>query len=422
MKIDFQHVFGIDSAHGMSREAFASSAEKLPDFLSQIQDRGQDFAAILDDEEIIHDIEQFAQQKKEQYDDIVVLGIGGSALGTIVLRDSLNKKFVQEKPRLHILENIDPDLIAESTQFLNLEKTLFLVVSKSGETPEILAQFFYFQDQVIQANLKISDHFVFITDPEKGFLRKRSIEKNIPSFPVPPRVGGRFSVLTSVGLLPAALIGINIRSLIEGAKETRKQFLSKNFKKNLSFQLATVQFHLAQKGKTQNVLMPYATKLRTFSAWFAQLLAESTGKINTDGKNVGLTPLASLGVTDQHSQLQLYAQGPADKLILFLSVEKFSMDPMIPVPEENEDGQFLNGVSFGKLLHTEQQATAKSLAELDRPSLNISIPEISEETLGQLFFLFEGSTAFLGEFLEIDAFDQPGVERSKQLTRESLSA
>lgn len=398
----------------------ALDGTQIPDFLEKIQARGQGFYKVLDDEEMLQKIQAFADSVKNKYQHIVVLGIGGSALGTITLRDSLNNFFVQSFPQLHVLENIDPTFLHEALEALDISQTLFIPISKSGGTPETLAQYLFFHKAFLDANLDPKNHFVAITG-KSGLLRELAEKDNLPLFDVPEDVGGRFSVLTPVGLLPAALINIDIKSLMTGAREMRDKFISENLDQNLAFQLAIVQFNCSQKGQNQNVLMPYATKLRTFAAWFAQLLAESTGKIDASGNHIGLTPIPALGVTDQHSQLQLFAQGPKDKLVIFIRVKDHGVDLEIPVEIDHEKVNFLKDKTFSDLLNAEQRATADTLSEDGRPNLTIEIEKLDAEHLGQLFLLFEGATAFLGEFLDINAFDQPGVERSKVLTRKYLS-
>ncbi len=410
MNLNFANVF---STGVVSKKEFHKSSKKIPEFLEKIKQRNQGFYQIFKDEKFlaeVKEIKKFAGFCQGKYQDIVVCGIGGSALGTITLRDSLTPTFSQ-KPKLHVLENIDPDSIAEIYEHLNLEKTLFIVISKSGGTPEPIAEYFYFRNLVNKEKLVAKDHFVLVTGPQ-GFLHEEAVRNNFKTFGVPENIGGRFSVLTAVGLLPATLIGINIDELLEGGQNSAKLFLNEDFDKNLPFQIAAMQF---LSGKTQNVIMPYATKLRTFAAWFTQLLAESTGK---DDK--GITPIPALGATDQHSQVQLFSDGPNDKLIIFIAVEKFAENPKIPVLISHEKTDFLNRVDFGKLLHAEMQGTAQALTEKGKPNFTITIPEISAKNLGELFVLFEGATAFLGEFMELNAFDQPGVERGKVLTREIL--
>lgn len=387
MNLDFSNLEKIASSHGLRGSDFDEYEKKISEYLSKIAQRKQGFVEILDDGETIEKIEFFANAVKGKYTDIVLLGIGGSALGAKALRDA----FPTSDINLYILDNVDPEVIAETEKALDFSKTLFLVISKSGNTAETLTQYEYFADKISVENL------VFITG-QTGKLREIADQKDILTFDVPENIEGRFSVLSVVGLLPVALWGIDICALISGAKEMSGRFISPDFEKNTPFQLALIQYLLSQKNISQNVLMPYSSKLKSFAEWCVQLLAESTGK-----KEKGITPLASQGATDQHSLLQLLTQGPNDKLTIFMEIENFKGEKV-----------------FANLLRTELQATADSLTELDRPNVTLRIKEISPETLGQLFFLFEGATAFLGEFLGINTFDQPGVERSKELTRRYL--
>lgn len=419
INLNFHNCHKINSTHGFAQSEFQTQSKNLPHFLKKIHARNQGFCNILDDKNVVKKINNYKQSIEGRFDDIVVLGIGGSALGTIAIRDALKKTFKQSPPHLHVLENIDPDVISELLTHVNLKKTLFLVISKSGGTAETLSQYLFFRNEIETSGSMAHKHFVFITG-ETGLLRKIADKDNIKTFNIPSNVGGRFSVLTNVGLIPSALIGIDIESLLSGAKEMRDAFLSEKFENNLPFQLATIQYLSHKKGKNINILMPYASRLKSFTAWFTQLLAESTGKINSSKENTGITPLSALGATDQHSLLQLLSEGPNDKLTIFLKVINFKKNSTIPVNIDHENVNFLKDVSFSQLLNTQQEGTATSLTENNRPNITIEIPEISEKTLGSLFFLFEGSTAFLGEYLEINSFDQPGVERSKVLTRESL--
>ncbi|KKT74249.1 MAG: Glucose-6-phosphate isomerase [Candidatus Peregrinibacteria bacterium GW2011_GWA2_44_7] len=352
---------------------------------------------------------------------MVLLGIGGSALGPLCVHQSV----CGNSPRFHVVDNIDPLWIQEIDDSLDYKETLFLVITKSGSTPETLAQYFYFSEKTKQKGLKLEDHFVFITDPHQGLLRKIANEHpGLITFEIPPKVGGRFSVLSAVGLVPAILMGVDIEALWKGARQMREAFLSPSFDTNLPFQLASIQYLLAQKGKTSHVLMPYAQRLVRFADWTRQLLAESIGKAKNDrGEtvHVGLTPIPALGATDQHSQSQLYHEGPNDKLIIFMEVEDFGVELLIPTPYPEESSvDFLNGVSFNRLLNTEKEGTVRSLTHCQRPNITLHIDRVNEHSLGELFMLFEGATAFLGEFYGINAFDQPGVELSKQITKQLL--
>jgi glucose-6-phosphate isomerase len=423
--INFSSLFKISPSHGVSQSEFLIDKKLLPSFLEKISQREQGFHSdeVLKNEGLITEIETFDKGVKGKFEYIVLLGIGGSSLGPLAIKEAFGNLIKGTKPQLFVLDNIDPDYISETLDAINLSKTLFLVITKSGGTPETLSQYFFFQKKIQEAGLLEQEHFVFITDPEKGFLRKEAQKKHITAFPIPHNVGGRFSVLTSVGLVTAALLGLDVRSFLNGALEMREQFLSETLEKNLPFQLALVQFLLFQKGKNIHVMYSYSQKLYRTADWFRQLLAESTGKKNnTQGEDVftGLTPIKALGVTDQHSQNQLYMEGPNDKLFIFLEVEKFSSHDL-PIPSPDlEEFSYLKNATFGKLLSMEKLGTEEAFTKNNRPSISIVFPEISEENLGAFFFLFEGATAFLGEFLNINAFDQPGVELSKELAREYL--
>lgn len=432
ISFEFDSLLKVEASHGLSEHELSAAADQLSSFLEMIHSHDQDFYRVLDDEPMISRIEEFCRERQGRFDDVVILGIGGSALGPLCIQQTLKPFFenqlpYRDYPRLHVLDNIDPHLLRDLDVVIDYKRTLFLVITKSGTTPETLAQYFYFSHRLKEQNLSIEDHFVFITDPERGYLRQLAQHHSgIPTFPIPPKVGGRFSVLTSVGLLPAALIGVNIRELIDGAKKMRDRFLSLDFEQNLPFQLAVIQYALAQKGKTQHVLMPYSSRLIRFTEWYRQLLAESIGKaMNRKGErvHVGITPIPALGVTDQHSQSQLYHEGPNDKFLMFMEIQQPDVDVPIPhVPLDDPAVNFLHEVTFDRLLKTEMRATLQSLTTENRPTLLISIDQLNAFSLGELFLLFKGATAFLGQFYDINAFDQPGVEFSKQLTKEWLRA
>ncbi|MBI4975511.1 glucose-6-phosphate isomerase [Candidatus Peregrinibacteria bacterium] len=423
--LDIINLDKISPIHGLSEEDLKEP--NLKKILERIHNRKQGFYKIIDDAKQIKAINLFAAKNK--FKDIVVLGIGGSAMGASFLQQSLKHLFENELskntfPRLHVLDNIDPVLMREIEDILDYKKTLFIVITKSGETMETLSQYLYFREKCEKKKLKIKDHFVFITDPKKGLIRKISNEEKIKCFDIPESVGGRFSVLTPVGLLPARLIGINIEKILAGAKKMRKIFLSENVKENLPFRLAKIEYILGRKGKTTIVLMPYAQKLIRLADWYRQLLAESIGKkFNNRGEEVytGLTPINALGVTDQHSQLQLYSEGPNDKLIIFMEILNQMNSAKIPNPKKTEpETEVFKNTSFNKLMKAEKKATEESLTTNNRPNITVKIEIINEETIGELTIFFEASIAFLGELYNINAFNQPGVELSKKLTKKYL--
>lgn len=376
---------------GLSLSTLRQESAKIGGFLRSFDERGQGFTFLPKLHGLVLAAKELAEKMKGRFKDIVVLGIGGSALGVRCLRDALKGPLwnLNGAPRLFILDNLDT--VDDVELLLDLDKTLFIVISKSGETLETMTQYHYFKQKVSKEN------FVFITDPSKGELRALGKEYGIPMLDIPENVGGRFSVLSPVGMFPALLLDLPIEEILKGAEAMVRRFRSGEFEMNLPFQLATAQYLLEWKqGITMQVLMPYSSRLLSLADWYAQLLAESLGK---QGK--GLTPLKALGVTDQHSQLQLWSEGPRDKLILFLEVEQ---------------GDY----SFHDLMNIEKHGTELALTEYGRPNLTLSVPKVNAYELGQLFMFFECSIAFLGEYYRINAFDQPGVERGKQLTQKLL--
>ncbi|MEK7545093.1 MAG: glucose-6-phosphate isomerase [Patescibacteria group bacterium] len=416
LTFDFKNVFSVGD-HGLLKEPDMS-------WFPQPSGKRYSFYDLPENGKLADEIAEFAREAREKFDHFVLLGIGGSALGARCIADALAS--ASERGRLIILDNVDPALLSNATAGLDLARTLFLVVSKSGGTPETVAQYFYFREKTEATGLKATEHFVFVTDPEKGFLRKIAREEKIRSFEIPPEVGGRFSVLSACGLLPAALLGIDIHGLLRGAARQREGIFHTSFQENHAYQLAAIQYLLwKERGVPMTVIMPYSSQLSTFSDWYVQLLSESIGKeknLRGETVNVGLTPVKAVGVTDQHAQVQLFTSGPFDKFLLFIEVSESDFDLKIPVMYESEkDFSYLHGVSFHQLLLTEKRATEQALTQYGRPNATVKISKLDSEHLGMLFMLFQESVAFLGELCGIDAFDQPGVELGKVLTKRLLS-
>lgn len=406
MILNFQNLIQIGSA-GLAASELKEQEHLIPGFLESFRGRKQGFLNLPKVKAQVLACKSLAE-KMRGFEDIVVLGIGGSALGITCLRDALMGKFSNfSGRRLFVLDNLDT--ISDLEKILNPDKTLFIVISKSGSTPETMAQYFYFREKVSKEN------FVFITDPHSGELRAIGEKYKIPMLDIPEDVGGRFSVLSPVGLFPAALLGLDLEELLNGAAEMAKDFERIEMDLNPAFQFATLQYLLDfENGIRTTVLMPYSSRLYSFAEWYRQLLAESIGK---EGK--GITPVTALGVTDQHSQLQLYNEGPTDKLIVFIEVDELDK-AKIPVLE-NASLSYLSGLSFEELMAAEKIATEKALTEYKKPNVTIKIPKVDEKNLGKLIMFFESSIAFLGEYYRINAFDQPGVELGKKLTKEILS-
>ncbi len=372
---------------------------------------------------------QFARDTTGRYSDVVVLGIGGSALGPIALRTALRPSgwnMLSDaaragNPRLHVLDNVDPVTIAALLDRLDLARSLFIVTSKSGGTAETMAQYLVVRDRLERAlgGEKAKDGIVLVTDPEKGALRAIARAERIRVLDIPPNVGGRFSVLTAVGLLPAALSGIDIGQILAGAGDMRQRCAGAGLATNPAGVFAMAQF-LADTtlGKHINVLMPYSDAMRDFAAWFVQLWAESLGKARrADGAHVGPTPIAALGATDQHAQVQLFMEGPADKTVTFIAVKDAGIDVAIPTRHQDiPELAYLGGHRLGELLDIERRATAGALAARGRPNMSIALDRVDAWHVGSLIMLLEIATIYAGALYDVNPLDQPGVELGKQFT------
>jgi len=349
----------------------------------------------LDDSEII----DFARTIQGEFEDMIIIGIGGSSLGFEAVANALlpynyNALSPDRRgyfPRFWVMDNVDPYKAYWILEHCNPHKTIVLVVSKSGSTVETAANFLIVYEWLLKNNVNLKRSVIAITDPKKGDLRNIVSRFGLKSFVVPENVGGRFSVLSSVGIVPLAILGIDIRELKNGGR------------------------FFIHNGKNINVLMPYTSRLKSFAEWFCQLWGESLGKRYTkDGKEVffGSTPVAAIGSIDQHSQLQLYKEGPFDKLITFIQLDKHDFNQELN-GEWYENYRYLTGVDLSRLLNVELQATEVALKKANRVSMKISIDFLDEFSLGYLFMLYEYVVATLGIINNINPFDQPGVEEGK---------
>lgn len=351
--------------------------------------------------------------------DFIHIGIGGSALGPIALQRALNHPYyngLSERggPRIHFAENADPTTLTAILDVADLGNTWVNVVTKSGSTAETMANFLVIRKALIEAlgEERYAERVVFTTDPEEGYLNRISEREGMRTLHIPPDVGGRFSVLTPVGLFPAAVANLDADALLRGAAECARE-VSEMGAEHPSVQGAAYHYLMdTNKGRNVRVMMPYADALDRLAAWFVQLWAESLGK---DGK--GSTPHGAVGTTDQHSQVQLYMEGPQDKVIEIVEVEEHPRDLAIPEAYGDLEGVgYLGGHTVGELLNVECDATRKALTEAGRPNSTIKLGAINEENLGYLFQALEVQTAVAGSLYGVNAFDQPGVEAGKQIT------
>jgi len=360
--------------------------------------------------------------------------MGGSALGNNALQmalNPLNYNLMSDRrrrgPRLFVIDNIDPCLLSEVLRLLGrrINKTLFNVISKSGKTIETVAQFMIVRS-ILRKRLgeKFAEHIVVTTEPETGILREIAAADGYDTLPIPPDVGGRFSVLSPVGLFSAAMCGIDIDALLTGAAQMANRIKTLPARENPACTLAAIKYlMLVEKGKNVQVMMPYSNHLLGLADWYRQLWAESLGKsTKRDGNanRIAPTPIKALGATDQHSQIQLYREGPNDKLIIFLEVQKHAHDERLSDIDIPALG-YLSGVKLSKLLRVERVATAYALAQSSRPSITIYFDAITAENVGAFIFLYEYTTSLMGELLDIDAYNQPAVELAKHATVAVLS-
>jgi glucose-6-phosphate isomerase len=418
-------------ADGPDDATFAALAKPARDALDKTlrrHARGEiGFFDLPDDRASARACMDYARELDPQIDTVVVLGIGGSSLGPRALYSALAPPFDQLAPRspgmprrLFFPDNIDPVTFGALLERVDLNKTLWNVVTKSGGTAETAAQLLVVSERLEQAlGTRAKDHVVCTTDPEKGALRATANLRGYRAFDVPSSVGGRFSVLSPVGLLPAALAGLDVAGLLDGARRMRDRALVPDFAKNPALVLAALlHHHHVVRGRPMTVMMSYVDGLYDTADWFRQLWAESLGK---DGH--GPTPIAARGATDQHSQLQLFAQGPDDKSYLFLGTTERANELRIPdseLAQSQSEYRYLVGHGIGELLDAELLGTTSSLVRRGRPVGKLTLSRVSAEALGELVMLLEAATAFAGPLYGVDPFDQPGVEEAKRLAFAAL--
>lgn len=356
----------------------------------------------------------FAKNVKQK--DIAVIGIGGSTLGTIAIYNFLKIANTYDK-KLHFFESTDPMDIQARLSALNLEDTLFLVISKSGTTIETISLFKYFHTLT-----KIDKSNCVIVSEEKSKLTAYANKHSIPTFDIPENIGGRFSVFSAVGLLPLAIIGVDIDNLLNGAKKVRNSFFNKEeFYEPL---MQKARFMVENKIKFNiNVLFSYSSALEGFNKWYIQLWGESLGKININGTKQALTPIGLVGPVDQHSFLQLIAEGKRDKTVTFIKIKDFEDNTIIPANTLDgfDDLEYVDGLSFAELIEEQANATIESIKNFsDIPCDVITIDKVDEYNIASLMFNFQLLTSIIGKFVQINTYDQPGVEAGKIILKDKL--
>ncbi|MBU0458900.1 hypothetical protein KJ652_04585 [Patescibacteria group bacterium] len=367
------------------------------------------------DKKMIDSVKEAASKAKaSRIRSVVWIGIGGSGLGPKVIREVLEGPDTIE---FHLLDTIDPSIFEMTMKLIDWKRTLVVVASKSGGTLEPMSLFFACWEKLKTAmKERANERVVALTDPKSGNLNKFCKENAIDMLAIPPGVGGRFSILSPIGLFPIALLDGDVDEFVRGAKEMDTICQNTNFDENIAAQLACVQFLLDTKRSYPiRVIMPYSQRLESIARWNQQLIAESLGKTETANP----IPLAAVGTQDQHSLLQQWMAGPRKTWHIFIREEN---KPQVNLPEKIEEPfEYLAGKSFGDLVDACHLGTAQALASVNRPNVTLSISELNERTLGELFFFFMTEVIFLGKLYRIDPYGQPGVEIGKNMTKEMLS-
>lgn len=405
MKIDIGNALSSEASPGISRTALDRLDERVEICHERIE-RGRKnekfgYAALnlpsTTDPDAIS--ETVAPVKDAEY--VLVVGIGGSALGAATIADALSD------PQILTLDNVDPDHISRVLDRLPLADTVVNVVSRSGTTAETLSNFLVVREAFEEQGIDWTERTV-VTTGESGPLRELATTHALPVLDVPDGVPGRFSALSPVGLAPAAIRGHDIAAILRGGRQAAD--LSRSLFETPAYAYGAVAYALDMRGVAVNAMMPYAESLESFAEWFSQLWAESLGK---DG--LGQLPTRALGATDQHSQLQRYRAGPRNTLVTFVRPRE-RPERLIPDTDRDELA-YLGGTGLGELLDAEFEATEASLAEAGRPSVRIELDRVDENGIGELLYTMEAACVLAGELYGIEAFTQPAVEWAKRATR-----
>jgi glucose-6-phosphate isomerase len=424
----------IDSEEGITAKQFKELAKKTSPLIAQLNEERKagktPYRDLPFNTEISQQVKELTGQLRDRCENLVVLGIGGSALGNIALQTALNPYMYnldskqRSGPRLFVFDNVDPAQLASFLDWVGdkLDRTIFNVISKSGRTAETASQFLIVRKMLLDklGPDGLKKQVVATTDPQKGTLRQIATDADLNCLEVPDGVGGRFSVLSAVGLFSVAMCGIDVDSLLAGARDMDERVSCEDFYKNPAAINAAINYHFYNRGKKISVMMPYSYALKDLADWYRQLWAESLGKakdLSGAEVHIGPTPVKALGATDQHSQVQLYREGPNDKLFTFLQVNNFDRDLKIgPAPDCAGELGYLAGADLSSLLNSEKKATEYALLMDKRPCLTVLFDRVNAYTVGQFIYLFEVTTSLAGSLFGINAYDQPAVELGKEAT------
>ena len=410
------------NSHGLEiksdNDEYSKTKKKI---LDQIENQCFEFINVLKKNKF-SEISRLSKKFKK-FENVVFLGTGGSSLGGKTLFSLKNDKSQKKNsPSLFFVENVDSFSMSNLIKKINLDRTGVVVISKSGETLGTLAQYFYIVQEMRKKKIILKEKFLVITEKKMSTLKKIQETERFEYFQHEKDVGGRFSVFSIVGLFPAALVGLDIKFFCDGARKFLDYIThSKSHTKNFDhFFLSTyAQYKLIRKGKNISVFMPYVDCLKNFSLWLRQLWAESIGK-----KGMGSTLVNALGTVDQHSQLQLYLDGPRDKFFTILGRTKretLKKDKIKCFIGEKEKYLILHNKTIDELMYAEMQATFKTIEHKGLPCRIITLDEIDEQSIGALMMFFFLETIFTCYLFNVDPFDQPAVEEIKILTKKFLA-
>jgi len=358
-------------------------------------------------------INNFAKTVKQKH--IVVVGIGGSSLGTFAIHKFLQHK--ENDKKLHFLESTDPVDINYRVNKIDLNDALFIIISKSGTTIETVSIFKYLHNKV-----KIDNTNCLIITEDDSKLNQYAVKNNIKTFEIPKDVGGRFSVFSVVGLVPLAIMGIDIDKILSGCRYVSDSFFSQKGYYNDIMQKA--RFMVENKSRFNiNVIFSYSSLLDGFNKWYIQLWGESLGKKNINNTKQSHTPIGLIGPIDQHSFLQLIIDGKRDKTVTFIKIDDFENDTEIPdiTIDGLEELDYINNIKFKDMINHQADATIKAIEDLkDIPCDVITIEKQDEENIAKLMFSFQLLTSVIGKFVQINTYDQPGVESGKIILKNKL--
>ncbi|MDX1974605.1 MAG: hypothetical protein SFT92_02900 [Rickettsiales bacterium] len=402
---------------GVDPKELAAICTQLDGVLAALQQRKDPMAGALLDvpfrSDDLAEIEAVAREIQARFKHVVIVGAGGAVLSGHVL--------TQLKPRpwpvaMHYLDNIDPDALDDCLAQIELTSCCFLVISKSGGTVETLSQFYVLYERMkAQLGKKAAAHFIIITTTGSSPLYESAAALGMRRLEYDHHIGGRFSTLINVGLLPAAICGLNIRKFREGAQPIIRALDQAKTAQNCPSAVgAALQYAYLQKGRNISVMLPYSSRLSGFSSWYRQSWSESLGK---DGKSS--TPIRAVGTTDQHSQLQLYLDGPKDKLFHLITVQRTSNAHQINAPER-ADLDYLKGKTLTDVMVAEEKATLQTLVRSQCPVRMFILPSLAEEHIGALLTHMTLEIIFMAALLQVNPFDQPAVEEGKVLARNYL--